>query len=163
MRSMPQIYKGGNRQDIVGVILVKELLEYVKHFPNSTLKSMKIRQLPRYERAKRLHALPCTSPTPCSPCSLSALSWTPCASCPPFAPCTHVLATQLPVHFSSTLCSAYIPFKVSCPVHTSAASPDGTHVPYEPPCTLMHPTHPMHPCASPLPAPMQACCRHSHV
>ncbi len=44
------MYKGDNRQDIVGVILVKELLEYVKNFPDSTVSSsMKIRQLPRCE------------------------------------------------------------------------------------------------------------------
>lgn len=45
--AMTQVYRGKNRQDIVGVILVKELLEYVKHFPDSAVSSMKIRQLPR--------------------------------------------------------------------------------------------------------------------
>jgi hypothetical protein len=29
------------------VILVKELLEYVKHYPDATVSSLKIRQLPR--------------------------------------------------------------------------------------------------------------------
>lgn len=42
-----QVFRGSNRQDVVGVILVKELLEYVKHFPDSEVSCMKIRQLPR--------------------------------------------------------------------------------------------------------------------
>ncbi len=43
-----QVYRGHNKQDIIGVILVKELLEYVKNFPDSPVSNMKIRQLPRY-------------------------------------------------------------------------------------------------------------------
>ncbi|GAX83717.1 hypothetical protein CEUSTIGMA_g11142.t1 [Chlamydomonas eustigma] len=41
------IYRGENRKDVVGLILVKELLEYVKKFPDSPVSSLKIRPLPR--------------------------------------------------------------------------------------------------------------------
>lgn len=41
------VYRGDNKKDIIGLILVKELLEYVKKFPDSPVSSLKIRPLPR--------------------------------------------------------------------------------------------------------------------
>ncbi|KAG1658546.1 hypothetical protein FOA52_004573 [Chlamydomonas sp. UWO 241] len=41
------VYRGSNKRDIVGLILVKELLEYVKRFPDSPVTGLKIRPLPR--------------------------------------------------------------------------------------------------------------------
>jgi len=41
------VYRDDNKRDIVGLILVKELLEYVKRFPDSPVSSLKIRPLPR--------------------------------------------------------------------------------------------------------------------
>ena len=41
------VYRGENKGDVVGLILVKEMLEYLKHFPDAKVSSMKIRQLPR--------------------------------------------------------------------------------------------------------------------
>eukprot|EP00798_Chlamydomonas_sp_ICE-L_P013275 gene13275-19117_t len=40
------VYEGNDRSNIIGLILVKELLEYVKRFPDAPVSSLKIRPIP---------------------------------------------------------------------------------------------------------------------
>ncbi|GAX72913.1 hypothetical protein CEUSTIGMA_g368.t1 [Chlamydomonas eustigma] len=78
------VYRGDDKRDIVGLILVKELLEYVKKFPDSPVSNLKIRPLPRLSastpmydmlklfRTGRAHMAVLTQPDVGAPCSAMA-------------------------------------------------------------------------------------------
>ena len=51
------IYRGDDKKDILGLILVKEVLEYVTKYPNSLVSSLRIRPLPHLSASTPMYEL----------------------------------------------------------------------------------------------------------
>lgn len=51
------IFRGDDKKDILGLILVKEVLEYVTKYPNSQVSSLRIRPLPRLSASTPMYEL----------------------------------------------------------------------------------------------------------
>ena len=51
------VYRGEDKKDILGLVLVKEILEYVTKYPNSAVSSLRIRPLPSLSASTPMYEL----------------------------------------------------------------------------------------------------------